>query len=175
MLGLNTNLETGTDLQYKQIVDIFRYDDVMAVREVSGKDGLRRHSPRLRQAGHRRHGRTSPGVAPEGAPDDVRRTIQKKWNGKITFDQGRDALATSTLASEPDAAKTVKVASVPYLMCGGDEYPLPGGDNEKGDELHRRAQAQSDPRSRRCRRPSSISAMAEKAIVEAGTGGIKLP
>lgn len=170
MLGLNTNLAANSDLHYKQIVDIFRFDDVVAVREVAAKtvcDAIRHGFGKAGTGGW-------PHVAGVSAEGDAKtsKEIEKKWNGKITF--AKDGMVCDpNTPGEPDAAKTVKVAGVPYLLCGGDEYPVLAV-KEKGDGCidALKRNPMSDPL---VTPPQPISALAEKAIVDAGSGGIKLP
>ena len=142
----------------------------MAVREVSAKtvcDAIRHGFGRPGTGGW-------PHVAGVSAEGDAKtpEEVQKKWNGKITFTKD-GMVCDPNNPSEPDAAKTVKVAGVPYLLCGGDEYPVLAV-KEKGDgcmdALKRNPILDS-----MVTPPQPISALAEKAIVEAGSGGIKPP
>ena len=158
ILGLNTNLDSGARLRVEQIVDIFRYDDPVAVRS----------APASVVCAAIRHGLGRPGtgawphlygVRAEGVPKTPKEAqAQKKWNGEITFEN-----------ADIDCTKNspIKVAGAPYLLCGGDDYPVMAADDEKGanciDTL--KSKPILDPASTP---PQPISAMAEKAIAAAG-------
>ena len=158
ILGLNTNLDSGARLRVEQIVDIFRYDDPVAVRT----------APASVVCAAIRHGLGRPGtgawphlygVRAEGVPKTPKAAqAQKKWNGEIKFEN-----------ADIDCTKNspIKVAGAPYLLCGGDDYPVMAADDEKGanciDTL--KSKPIRDPASTP---PQPISAMAEKAIAAAG-------
>jgi 2',3'-cyclic-nucleotide 2'-phosphodiesterase (5'-nucleotidase family) len=164
-LGLNTTLKEGSVLRVEQVVDIFRFDDVVAVREV----------PMNVVCEAIRHGFTKPGSGawPHVAglkadgPSSSPAEILKKWKQKdaIKYDDG-------SLFDCNDTTTKVKVASSPYLLCGGDEYPLMVDANEKGDkcvEMLRRNPKERD------KYPDGryISKIAEQTIER--NGGLVMP
>jgi 2',3'-cyclic-nucleotide 2'-phosphodiesterase (5'-nucleotidase family) len=157
MLGLNTNLETGAELTLKQVVDIFRFDDSMAVREarVDVVCAAIRHGLGKSGTGAWPH---IFGARPQGVPKTPKEAeASKRWEGEITFDN-------PDLDCKKDTV--IKVAGAPYLLCGGDEYPLIAVNEPKAGCIEAlRRKPMIDPG---VAPPQPISAMAEKAIEEAG-------
>ncbi len=160
ILGLNTNLKSGAKLRVGQIVDIFRYDDPVAVRSVRASVicAAIRHGLGRPGTGAWPH---LYGVRAEGVPKtpEEAQTQKNKWSGAIKFEKADIDCTKDTL---------VKVAAAPYLLCGGDDYPVMVADDEKGascmDTLKSKPilDATSTPPAQ------PISAMAEKAIAAAG-------
>ena len=159
MLGLNTNLETGAQLTLKQVVDIFRFDNSMAVREarVGMVCAAIRHGLGKSGTGAWPH---IFGARPQGVPKTPKEAeTSKRWDGEIKFDN-------PVLDCNKDKDTVIKVAGAPYLMCGGDEYPFLAGDEPKAGCVEAlRRKPVLDPA---VTPPQPISAMAEKAIEEAG-------
>ena len=121
-LGLNTNLEKGTMLRLKQVVDIFRFDDIVAVREVPQSvvcDAIRRA---FAKPGNGAWPHVS-GLKAEGTASNPAE-ILKKWD-TIKRDDGT--------AFPCDETIKMKVASSPYLLCGGDGYPVMVDKGEEGE------------------------------------------
>ena len=171
MLGLNTNLVANSDLHYKQIVDIFRFDDYVAVRSYDASDvcDAIRHGFGRAGTGAWPH---IYGASPDG-PDKDAADPKLKWKGiKI-------ALADPPQVIGCDKGKKVRVAGVAYLLCGGDNYPLMAEDGVTGkspDEQSSKCLAGLDKDPTPGEPARYISLIAEKAIVEAAkTGGIKAP
>ena len=165
ILGLNTNLDKGSKLLYQQVVDIFRYDDVVAVRKASPKAvcAAIRHGFGKPGTGGWPH---VSGVSAEGDSSSPKAVLEK-WKGVIKRSNGAPLDCA-------DDKPTLTVASVPYLLCGGDEYQPMVDDNEKSptcmDALKRNPMKEPGA-------PAAqfISSMAEDAFRAAGTAGIKLP
>jgi len=173
ILGLNTNLPAGTVLQYKHILDIFRYDNVIAVRTAPAKnvcDALR--------LGFSKPGTGAwphvvwmdrPGTKDEpklDSPEDIKKEakrVQDEWK-ELLKDKCND-----------DKAE-LKVVSVPYAMCGGDDYPfLTGSDEAKGNNRNEQVttcMAALTKEPIRGRESVPMSVMAEDAI---RADGITLP
>ena len=125
ILGLNTNLSAGTELQYKHVLDIFRYDNVVAVRDVPAKlvcDALRL-------------GFSKPGTGawphvvgigkPDTTPDDPKldtpnaikeeaERVGKKWTEFLDgFDKCKEP------SSKDEKPQMLTLASVPYAVRRG--------------------------------------------------------
>ncbi|MEA2878297.1 MAG: hypothetical protein QOF14_3493 [Hyphomicrobiales bacterium] len=158
-LGLNTNLEKGAMLRLEQVVDIFRFDDVIALREV----------PMSTVCKMVQHGFAKPGSGAwphlaglkADGPSSTPAEILKKWQGTILRDDGS--------AFDCKSNDKVKVASSPYLLCGGDDYPFKA---EEGDKC------QGSLRDKPMDRPKYpegrlISAIAEQTIRH--DNGLKMP
>lgn len=165
MLGLNTNLEKGAKLSLEQIIDIFRFDDPVAVRE----------APVSVICAAVRHGLGRPGTGawphlfgarPQGVPKTPKEAAANpKWDGEIKFDN--PALDCK------DTITKIRIAAAPYILCGGDEYPLIATAEPKAtciEALKRKPIL--DPA---VTPPQPVSAMAEKAIEEAGKALILPP
>jgi 2',3'-cyclic-nucleotide 2'-phosphodiesterase (5'-nucleotidase family) len=111
MLGLNDDLAPDTPLLVKHVIDIFRYDDVVAVRAFPAKvvcEALR-------------HGFARPGSGAWPHVGGVRVAIKR------VEDEGNVAVVRGFLKRPEvtcDSEAEIKVASVPFLLCGGDRYPL---------------------------------------------------
>jgi len=171
MLGLNTNLAANSDLQYKQIVDIFRFDDYVAVRSYDASDvcDAIRHGFSRAGTGAWPH---IYGASPDG-PDKDAADPKVKWKDiKIELADPRKVIGC-------EKGNNVRVAGVAYLLCGGDEYPLmakDGVDAKSPEEKNSKCLAgvAKDPTPGETAR--YISLVAEDAVREASkTGGIKAP
>ena len=160
ILGLNTNLDSGAKLRVEQIVDIFRYDDPIAGRM----------APASLVGAAIRHGLGRPGtgawphlygVRAAGVPKTPKdaQARKKKWDGEIRFEK-----------ADIDCTKDtpIKVAGAPYLLCGGDDYPVMAAENEKGANCIETLKNKPilDPPA--TPPPQPISAMAESAVAAAG-------
>lgn len=157
MLGLNTNLPTGARLTVEQVVDIFRFDDPIAVRNAPVKVVCAAIRHGLGKAGTGAWPHIF-GARPQGVPKTPKEAeASKRWDGEIKFDN-------PALSCNDDTV--IKVAGPPYLMCGGDEYPLLAADEPKAgcvEALRRKPMIDAAVTP-----PQPVSAMAEKAIEEAG-------
>ncbi len=122
-LGLNTNLAKGTMLRLEQVVDIFRFDDIVAVRSAKQADvcDAIRHAFAKPGNGAWPHVGGLKAAGNAATPAE----ILKKWQGTITRDDGAAFACDETM---------VKVASSPYLLCGGDGYPVMVDKGEAGDK-----------------------------------------
>jgi len=185
-LGLNTNLPKGAKLYYRDVLDIFRFDDIVAVREVPAKTvcAAVRHGFAKPSTGAWPHvAGISPTDGPTPAPDEnpalppddakkIAQDIRAKWNEKITFPDKSGLVCD--VKNDPDEKITVRVASVPYLMCGGDDYPPLVPKDEQGpncvDTLRRNPKDPKVPEGR------LMSVIAEDEIVgKKDKGGIVAP
>ena len=165
ILGLNTNLDKGSKLLYAQVVDIFRYDDVVAVRRASPKAvcAAIRHGFGKPGTGGWPH---VSGMSAEGDSSSPK-AILEKWKGTIKRSDG-------TPLDCADDKTTLTVASVPFLLCGGDEYPPMVDDSEKNPNCMD-AVKRSPLKEPGAPAAQSISSIAEDAFRAAGPAGIKLP
>lgn len=116
ILGLNEDLAPGTKLILKHIVDIFRFDDVVAVRTF----------PARQVCAAIDHGFKVPGLGAwphtSGLDVEVRRKDGAYDGARVTRFRTKPGLAC-------DSDAPVKVAAVPYVLCSGDGYKLlPPGD-----------------------------------------------
>ncbi len=133
-LGLNTILEKGTMLKLEQVVDIFRFDDVVAVRDVPMSTVCK-----MILHGFARHGSGAwphlGGVKVDGT-SSTPAEILAKWKdaiekNTIKLDDGSALDCTEQSKDQKDPKKTVKLASSPYLLCGGDDYPFKAEEGDK--------------------------------------------
>jgi 2',3'-cyclic-nucleotide 2'-phosphodiesterase (5'-nucleotidase family) len=108
LLGLNDNLEAGSELLLRHIHEMIRYDDVVAAYSFRARVVCAALS----------HGfsRRNTGAWPHIA--GVRVTM-KQGEGAIEL---VDALTGKSVPC--DGESTITVAAVPFLFCGGDDYPL---------------------------------------------------
>ena len=169
-LGLNTNLPAGATLSVGDVVDIFRFDDVVALRSFPAS----KVCAAIRQG----FGKPGTGAWPHVAglrPQDEKATgITAKWNGRIEI-IGRSIFCGPPGEEQP---KEIAVASVPFVLCGGDDSPLLANEDDKtlpsrSDKVAKcLLDLRKDPRGNS---PISISRMAEEAIEAAGQDGVKLP
>jgi 5'-nucleotidase len=110
ILGLNDDLPAGTELLLRHVIEIFRYDDVIAVRSFPAKqvcDALK-------------HGFTRPGSGAWPHVGGVRVGVRKSSEQRNEVSAIRFKKPDVSCESSTD----IKVAAVPFLLCGGDEYPL---------------------------------------------------
>ena len=183
VLGLNTNLLVDSELQYKHVLDIFRYDNIVAMRRVPAKavcDALRVGFskpgtggwPHVVGIGNPDTTPNDPALDTPKAIKEEAERVEKKWTEFLDgFDKCK---GPDSKDGEPPM---LTVASVPYLMCGGDDYPfLAEKDEMKGSNRSEQVTAcmaalTKDP----IRNGNSVlmSVMAEDAIL--GDNGIKLP
>lgn len=171
-LGLNTNLPVGATLSVGDVVDIFRFDDVVAVRSFPAS----KVCAAIRQG----FGKPGTGAWPHVAglrPQDERATgISAKWDGRI------EIVGKNIFCGPPQETNQredyIAVASVPFVLCGGDDSPLLANEDDKtlpsrSDKVAKcLVDLRKDPRGNG---PISLYRLAEEAIAEAGQDGIKLP
>jgi hypothetical protein len=114
-LGLDAEVAAGTELKLRNIVQMFRYDDVVAVRSFPASDVCKAIG----------HGFASPGAGTWLHVGGVRVDIElpQKPGNSVTV-RKFTGLPGLTCDSRP-----VKVASVPYVLCGRDGYGLVPPDN----------------------------------------------
>jgi 2',3'-cyclic-nucleotide 2'-phosphodiesterase (5'-nucleotidase family) len=152
ILGLNEDLAAGTRLRVSHVVDIFRFDDVVAMRSYPAKTVCKAIE----------HGLVYPGTGAwphlGGVSVEVTRAGDKYEMAKVITFSGKPGLDCAS-----DTA--VKVAAVPFLLCGGDNYPFPAGANCMAELEARPYEAGNKP-------ALLISQLAEAAI-RAAKGGIK--
>lgn len=151
MLGLNEDLEPGTELLLQHVVDIIRFDDVVAVETFPARMVCAAVTHGFAIAGL--------GAWPHVSGLDVEVTRGRDKNEAIVkgFRGGKAGVAC-------DSDEPIKVAAPPYLLCSGDDYTflpkrqgcvreLSKSATDKGGEL--------------------FSALLEAAIRAAGDAGIK--
>jgi 5'-nucleotidase len=161
-LGLGEDVLPGTPLLRRHIADIFRYDSVIAVRSVKVKalcEGLRK-------------GFNVPGQGAwphiSGARVEIRRVPGQPAAVTVL---GFAAHADLTCGS--DASLTV--ATVPFMLCANDGYPLMADDTiGPGQSCESALAANPWNETGDFRRlPLLLSGMTEAAIREAGDAGIR--
>jgi 2',3'-cyclic-nucleotide 2'-phosphodiesterase (5'-nucleotidase family) len=108
LLGLNDNLEAGSILRLRHIHEMIRYDDVVAAYPFKARV--------VCEALYHGFSRRNSGAWPHIA------------GVRVKMKQGERAIEladASTGKSIPcDGDSTITVAAVPFLFCGGDDYPL---------------------------------------------------
>ena len=183
ILGLNTNLGSGSQLQYKHILDIFRYDNVIAVRTVPAKDVCDALRLGFSKPGTGAWPHVAGIVTPDPAPDDPKldnptaikqeaARVEAKWIKTLAeFDKCKPE------NQKADNIPMLKVVSVPYAMCGGDDYPfLADKDEIKGSNRNEQVTTCMTALTKepiKDERSVLMSVMAEDAIL--ADEGIKLP
>jgi 2',3'-cyclic-nucleotide 2'-phosphodiesterase (5'-nucleotidase family) len=152
-LGLDENLEPGSKILLRQVIDIFRYDDVVVLHQFEAAsvcDALR-HGFGLPGRG------AWPHVA--GARVEIRRRNEQEIERVDIVKLGK---ANVDCASR----EMLKVASIPFLFCGGDDYKLkPDG---VGKDCMRELQKNPDGSPKGPR----LSYLAEEEIRKKGNLGI---
>ncbi len=157
-LGLNENLPSGSKLTLKHVIDIFRFDDVIAVRSFPARQVCAAITHGLQQAGT--------GAWPHLA--GVEAAVTRRNNTQaaaVTRFIGKDGVTC-------DSETPIKVAALPYILCGGDDYPfLPGGASKECIEgLQKMPTDPADPDYR----GELLSKMAGDAIRAAQATGLEL-
>jgi 2',3'-cyclic-nucleotide 2'-phosphodiesterase (5'-nucleotidase family) len=157
-LGLDDELPPGR-LQVRTIVDIFRYDDIVAVRAFPAKmvcAGLRR-------------GFSTPGSGAWPHVGGVQVDILKAKQYAVTVRS-----FTKKPQLDCDSDETIKVASVPFVLCGNDGYPFKPRDTvppgKKCEDMLK--DNPLDEPTENKRPGTTLSRMAEQAIRAAGDTGI---
>jgi 2',3'-cyclic-nucleotide 2'-phosphodiesterase (5'-nucleotidase family) len=170
-LGLNTNLPAGATLSVRDVVDIFRFDDVVAVRSFPASTVC----AAVRQGFDKAGTGAWPHVAGMLPQDEKATGISAKWNGRIEIPSKKIFCGPP---EEEQPKENIAVAGVPFVLCGGDNSPLLANEDDKtlparSDKV---AKCQSDLRKQpQWNNPVSISRVAEEEIVKAGPEGVKLP
>jgi len=150
ILGLNEDLAPGTRLVLRHIVDIFRFNDVVAVASFPAKTVCEAIQ----------HGFKIPGMGawPHIGGLDVE--VTRRAAGNQAAVKGFRRKPGVTCADETP----VKVAAVPYILCSNDGYKfLPGSETCIAD-LGTKARAEGG---------KLLGDIAEAAIRAAGNDGIK--
>lgn len=109
MLGLNEDLEPGTALLLRHVVDIIRFDDVVAVETFTARQVCAAVT----------HGFAFPGLGawPHVSGLDVEVTRGRDRNeARVTGFRGGKAGVSC------DSDAPITVAAPPYLLCSGDDY-----------------------------------------------------
>lgn len=112
LLGLDSELAAGTKLQVRHIIEIFRYDDdVVAVRSF----------PASMVCEALRHGFASPGAGawPHISGAKVRIQLPQRTGNAVE-------ITGFTRFPQLDCKSNdlIKVASMPFVLCGNDAYPF---------------------------------------------------
>lgn len=151
MLGLNEDLEPGTELLLQHVVDIIRFDDVVAVETFPARQVCAAVTHGFAIAGL--------GAWPHVSGLDVEVTRGRERNVAVVkgFRGGKAAIAC-------DSDAPIKVAAAPFVLCSGDDYTfLPKRQGCVG-ELSKAATDKGG---------QLFSAVLEAAIRAAGDAGIK--
>jgi 2',3'-cyclic-nucleotide 2'-phosphodiesterase (5'-nucleotidase family) len=108
MLGLGEDLDPGTPLSLEHVLDIIRFDDVIAVETFPARVVCAAIA----------HGFAVPGRGAwphvSGVDVDVRRG-QGKYDAAVKDFRGKSGVSC-------DSDDPIKVAAPPYLLCSGDGY-----------------------------------------------------
>ena len=163
VLGLNVNLEPNSEILLRHVVDIFRFNDVIAVREFPASQ--------VCDAVRHGFGQAGSGAWPHVSGVEVKIRQASAAAGARKPDIGV-AFTGSMKHITCDGADTIRVAALPYLLCGGDDYPLFVGDDAAGRETDKCVAMLRENPIRGAER-MTISAMAETAIRRAGDRGIE--
>ena len=150
ILGLGEDLAPGTRLLLRHVVDMFRFDDVVAVESFPAKTVCEAIE----------HGFKIPGMGawPHVGGLDVE--VTRRAAGNEVAVKGFRRKAGVTCADETP----IKVAAAPYLLCSNDGYRFLPGSKTCGEDLKKKSLAEG-------RKP--FSEIAEAAIRAAGDAGIK--
>jgi 2',3'-cyclic-nucleotide 2'-phosphodiesterase (5'-nucleotidase family) len=109
MLGLGEDLDAGTPLTLEHVIDIIRFDDVIAVETFPARVVCAAVT----------HGFSIPGLGawPHISGLDVEVTRgREKYNAVVKGFRGAKAAVAC------DSDEPIKVAAPPYLLCSGDSY-----------------------------------------------------
>jgi len=159
ILGLNEDLAPGTNLTLKHVVDMFRFDDVVAVWEFSAGEVCRALS----------HGFREPGLGAWPHVAGVEMQFMPLPGGKKEATVRRFVDRPNITCS--DSTAMIKVAGVPFLLCGGDKYPLKAVPGDACVKEVRARQLRDPPGN--IERGQKLSDITEAAIRAARPDGIK--
>ena len=119
-LRLNYNLAPGSSIRLRHLVGIFQYDDVIVVRNVQAR--------KVCEALRHGFGRSGTGAWPHvaGVVATIPRSDGSTDSSKIAIEfKGRKSNVTC------DSAEPIAIATLPFIYCGGDDYPFDGDENAK--------------------------------------------
>ena len=108
MLGLGEDLDAGTPLTLEHVIDIVRFDDVIAVETFPARVVCAAIT----------HGFAVPGLGawPHVSGVDVEVTRRReKYDAVVKGFRGKSGISC-------DSDEPIKVAAPPYLLCSGDSY-----------------------------------------------------
>ena len=149
ILGLNEDLEAGSEIRVRHIEDIFRFNDIVAVKKISAKTVCNAVA----------HGFNTPGAGawPHVSGLEVELKLSPKGNKATVTRFGKGEL-------DCQSKDMVSVAAVPYLLCNGDGYKFLefAGDKETCREEIRSMQKEKH----------YLSDIAEDAIRVGGDRGV---
>jgi 2',3'-cyclic-nucleotide 2'-phosphodiesterase (5'-nucleotidase family) len=150
ILGLNEDLASGTKLLLRHVVDIFRFNDVVAVESFPAKTVCEAIQ----------HGFKIPGMGawPHVSGLDVE--VTQRTGGNQVAVKGFRRKPGVTCADETP----VKVAAVPYILCSNDWYRFLPTSKTCIADLGSKARAEGG---------TLLGDIAEAAIRAAGDAGIK--
>lgn len=155
ILGLNEDLAAGTKLRLRHVADAIRFDDVIAVRALPAKQVCAAIA----------HGLLHPGTGAwphlAGVKAEVTRADNTYTAAAVTRFVGKKGVTCKS--NTP-----IKVAAPPFLLCGGDGYPLLA----PGETCIADLQKAPLPAGTK-HKPRRLSEIAEAAIRAAGQAGIK--
>ncbi|MCK9907832.1 bifunctional metallophosphatase/5'-nucleotidase [Microbacteriaceae bacterium K1510] len=155
ILGLNEDLAAGTKLRLRHVADAIRFDDIVAVRAFPAKQVCAAIA----------HGLLRPGMGAwphlAGVTAEVKRADNKYTAAAVTGFVGKKGV--SCKSNTP-----IKVAAPPFLLCGGDGYPLLKPSDTCIADLQKAPLPAGVTH-----KPRKLSEIAETAIRAAGQAGIK--
>jgi len=156
ILGLNEDLAPGRKLLLRHVVDIFRFDDVVAVRPFPAKQ----------VCAAIRHGLISPGTGAwphlGGVEVEVKRSQGKYLDAAVKrFTKKPDVTC--------DSNAPIMVAAVPFLLCSGDGYALLPRTGECEEAVRKDPYGNGEKK-----QWPKLGDLSENAIRAAGDAGIKL-
>ena len=151
ILGLNDNLDAGSDLRLRHIHEMIRYDDVVAVHSFKASVVCKALN----------HGLSRPS---SGAWPHISGVRVKMKQGESGIELVNSSNGMSIAC---DGESDIKVAAVPYLFCGGDGYALrPGEVKDINDEK------ECQQTLRKAAGGPKLSAMIENEVHRQRTSGI---
>jgi 5'-nucleotidase len=160
LLGLDSELAAGTKLRVRHIVEMFRYDDTVVAA---------RSFPATMVCEALRHGFASPGAGawPHISGAKVKIQLPQRTGNAVEVTGFTRFPQLDCQSNEP-----IKVASMPFVLCGNDAYPF--RPEEHGEsciaDLNKNPYIQ-DP-TRRIPDRIKLGRLAEKGITNAGGAGI---
>jgi 2',3'-cyclic-nucleotide 2'-phosphodiesterase (5'-nucleotidase family) len=160
ILGLGENLTRG-ELKLRHAVDMFRFDNVVAVWEF----------PAHKVCEAIRHGFRQPGLGawPHVGGVEVEIKLSSDGTNEATV---KKFIKQSEINCENLTAK-IKVVSFPYLLCGGDKYPLEAVPGVSSEVCQTTVQDQQPDRLGAITRGETLGEVTEREIIDKENEGIK--
>lgn len=155
ILGLNEDLLPGSKLYLRHVIDMIRFDDVMAVRAFPAKqvcDAVE-------------HGLLLPGMGGWPHLAGVRAEV-KRGQGRYESAAVKSFVGKTGINCQSN--RPITVAAPPFLLCGGDGYPLLKPSETCVADLQKNPYPTHDHH-----KPRTLSEITETAIRSANPAGIK--